>query len=147
MVITHYYVKGSKPFRSIAQLDFAAAEELRASLRESGLPIFARFKWEDYLAERTKTESWLKNEFVRAGSSPEMQSPLYFVLGTSGYLVERYKGKAVRIAISLDGIAPGHISFTFPDSMASRLIAESRDPVDYDPNVHGQLFLMHDIKT
>ena len=50
------------------------------------------------------------------------------------------------IRISLGEIANEHISFTFPDSMASRLISEQRDPSAYKPGLHGRIFLRPEVE-
>lgn len=145
MVITHYYVKGQAPFQRITDLPDKQRDAIASELHSSVLPIFARFKWEEYLKERDRTEAWLRRAFLKAGGDPEEERPFYFVLGSSEYLLERFHNIGAQIEIPLEEIPDLHISFTFPDSMASKLISESRDPLRYKPDLHGRVFLTSDV--
>ena len=147
MIITHYYVNDEAPFRRITELLPEQRQVLCSALQSSDLPIFARFRWEDYLRERERTEAWLRQAFLEANGKPEEHHPYYFVLGSSDYLIERYQGIGARIEVPLAEISCEHISFTFPDSMASRLFFESRDSLRYRPDFHGRIFLLSEVEV
>ena len=137
--ITYYYLQGQRPFESITELP----EELRGKLAEQiasvRLPAFRKFGWNEYVEERLKTEEWLFSEFVRQGGRPQLSRPIYFILGESIYYKERYGGMASELRLTVSEIPAERISFTIPDSMASRLIAESKT-LEYDAAFHGRVF-------
>ena len=143
--IIHYYEKGKMPFQSITSLSEQEAKWIADELRKVGLPIFKRFEWNEYLSERRKTESWLKSEFYRIGGKPKVDFPYYFTLGESAYYRIRYADRAAAIGIPLDSISDEDISFTIPDSMASRLLKNNKGPT-FNPEYHGIVFSKGGIK-
>ncbi|MBI2850763.1 MAG: hypothetical protein HYX80_06955 [Chloroflexi bacterium] len=144
--IIHYYAKGGRPFQSITSLSGREANRIADELKKTGLPIFKRFEWSEYLDVRRKTESWLKSEFRKVGGKPKVDCPYYFTLGESAYLESRYDVYAATISIPLDSIANEDISFTFPDSMASRLFKQDKQYRYFNPEYHGIVFSKMGIK-
>ena len=143
--IVHYYAKGRQPFHSITSLSAQEANRIAGELKQTGLPVFERFGWNEYLAERRKTESWLKTGFLEVGGKPKLDAPHYFTLGESAYFESRYDGNADTISIPLDSISDDDISFTFPDSMASRMF-KLYPANNFNPEYHGIVFTKIGIK-
>ena len=144
--IIHYYEKGSMPFQSITSLSEQDAKRIADKLKSIGLPVFQRFNWSEYLSERRKTESWLKSEFCKIGGKPRGDFPHYFTLGESVYYMSRYGDRDATISIPLDSISDEDISFTIPDSMASRLLKLNQGP-NFNPEYHGIVFSKAGIKN
>ena len=144
--IIHYYAKGKMPFQRITSLSEQDANRIADELKKTGLPVFNRFEWSEYLAERRKTESWLKTEFLKVGGKPKLDFPFYFTIGESAYFESRYANHSATIIIPLDSISDEDISFTFPDSMASRLFRLDQQYKYFNPEYHGIVFSKTGIK-
>lgn len=144
-VLRHYHHSSRPPFQRITGLDAGERTALLKDLQNSPLPIDARFRWNDYLSEREKTEAWLRSAFEVRGGKPKLAQPYYFVVGQSSFLEGRYAGHAARVEVCLDGIPSDQVSLTYPDSMASRLLSEERTPGRYDRAVHGRVFLVSEL--
>ena len=144
--IIHYYAKGKMPFQNITSLSEQDANRIVDELKKTGLPVFKRFEWSEYLSERRKTESWLKSEFQKIGGKPKIDYPYYFTLGESNYFDSRYDNEAATIVIPLDSISDEDISFTFPDSMASRYYQNNQQDKYFNLEYHGIVFLKSGIK-
>lgn len=139
--ITHYYSIGTTPLLNISTLPFDEALKVANNLKNLPGKVYKRFhNAELYLRERQITEKWLKEEFIKLGGVPKCNVPGYFVLGESTHLEEAFAGKYAVIRIPLDEIDENEISFTYPDSMATRFIANEKDAVYYNPEYHGKVF-------
>jgi hypothetical protein len=49
------------------------------------------------------------------------------------------------IEVPLSAIRPESVSFTYPDSMVSALVAAEKNPDYYEPDYHGQVFTLGEI--
>ena len=146
----HYYRTGSEPFRSLSALPDAEALAIMRSLYVEGSVIWERFKDPaDYLRARRETEAWLRQEFIRLGGKPREAYPIYMVLGRSKW-VERMADPATlattsAIEVPLAILNETDVSFTYPDSMVSRVLELDKDPEIYQPGYHGRVFMRSQI--
>lgn len=144
--ITHYYKKGGKPFLSLSKLSINEALEIANSLKSQPGRVYRRFQnAEWYMKERLLTEEWLRNEFIKLGGEPKCKTPFYFVLGESSHLEEAYEGNFSSVKVRLDDIDENEISFTYPDSMATRFIANENKAEYFNSDYHGKVFTKQEI--
>ncbi len=103
----------------------------------------------DNILRRKDTERWLYQEFKIKGGKPKIKYPRYFVLGNSSYLEEYsgFDGNFTAIEIPLKEINELEISFTYPDSVVTRWLAEERNDDYYNSDYHGQLFMIEEIHS
>lgn len=145
--LTHFFRIGRPPFQSLSALPEDEALQLMQDLYVEGSPIWERFKDpRDYLHARRQTEAWLRAEFIARGGQPQQPYPIYMVFGRTRWLdlnadpITLATTAEMDIPISL--FTAQDISFTYPDSMISRLLAEQKDPDYYLPDYHGKLFTL-----
>jgi hypothetical protein len=145
--ITHYYRKGTPPFQSLSSLPEDQALGLMRLLADD-TPFGARFKDpERYLQNRRTSEAWVRSEFIRIGGRPQLDYPIYFVLGESQWLVKNAPDRSLHqeIQISLTAFDEGDLSFTYPDSMISFWLGHDPTSVLYLPEFHGKVFTRREI--
>ena len=145
--LTHYYIKGTPPFRSLSTLPDEAALELMTALYDETL-FGARFKDPlQYLHNRQRTEEWVRCEFIAKGGQPREPYPIYMVLGSSPWLVKAAPETPNHgeIRIPLAAFQEGDVSFTYPDSMLSRWFSRDKPIEYYQPAYHGQVFTRSEI--
>lgn len=150
--LTHYYRKGSPPFRSLSALSDNEAIRQMQSLYVSGSIFWERFANPfDYLSRRRKIEAWLRSEFIAKGGRPQADYPIYMILGHSHW-ADRVVDPATvatteEIRIPLEIFTGTEISFTYPDSMVSTLLFEQKNPQYYLPNYHGKVFTLDEMRA
>jgi hypothetical protein len=130
--ITHYYRKGTPPFRSLSSLSDNEAVEIMKSLYEETM-FGVRFKDPlQYLQNRRRSEEWVRKEFKIKGGAPLLDYPISFVLGESKWLTENSPDKSLHsgIKVLLSDLGEGDVSFTYPDSMISYRFGNEK-PVNY----------------
>jgi hypothetical protein len=145
--ITHYYRRGTPPFQSLSSLPEDQALDLMRLLADD-TPFGARFKDpEGYLQNRRTSEAWVRSEFIRKGGRPQLDYPIYFVLGESQWLVKNAPDRSLHqaIQISLTAFDEGDLSFTYPDSMISFWLGHDPTSVLYLPEFHGKVFTRREI--
>jgi hypothetical protein len=145
--ITHYYRRGTPPFQSLSSLPEDQALGLMRLLADD-TPFGARFKDpERYLQNRRTSEAWVRSEFIRIGGRPQLDYPIYFVLGESQWLVKNAPDRSLHqaIQISLTAFDEGDLSFTYPDSMISFWLGHDPTSVLYLPEFHGKVFTRREI--
>lgn len=115
--ITHYFVRGTEPFRSISELDDASWEKLCHELaeRHSTDPTYHRRFGPRYHGVRLEAEAELHSRFLEIGGRVEREVPIYFCLGSSEWWAGFCDHEEIRIDLS--DIDPRVISFTYPDSL------------------------------
>jgi hypothetical protein len=117
--ITHYFVRGFEPFRSISDLDDASWQRLCGVLadRRAKDPTYHRRFGPRYRGVRLEAEEELRSRFKLIGGRVERTAPIYFCLGSS----EWWRGFCDHdeIRIELSDVDPETISFTYPDSLTS----------------------------
>ena len=120
LYITHYYIRGTEPWRNIMLLPEAEAFRKAAELAEAfrGTASSGRFAdFINYYPRRKAADRIVREEFIRLGGSPRLEHPYSFVLGMSDYLGKWY-GDGAYIQLRLDTVPDGQISFTPGDSCA-----------------------------
>ena len=149
--LIHYYRTGTEPFCSLSALPDAEAIAIMRSLYVEGSVIWERFKDPaDYLEARRQTEVWLRREFIRLGGQPQEPYPIYMVVGRSKW-VERMADPATlattsEIQVPLSILSDADVSFTYPDSMVTRMLEQQKDPETYQPGYHGRVFTLSQIR-
>lgn len=150
--LVHFYGLVGGPFRSLTDLSDEEALALMRKLYIPGSVFWERFENpERYLGARRKTEAWMREAFVAKGGTPREVRPIYMILGRSPW-VERSADRATiestrEIVVPLSGLGAGDVSFTYPDSMVSMMVAASRDPDSFQPGYHGELFTLERIQA
>jgi hypothetical protein len=148
--LTHYYRKGTEPFRSLSALPDVDAVRIMADLYVEGSAIWERFKDPyEYLQARRQTERWLCSEFIARGGAPQEAYPIYMVVGRPKW-IERVADAATlattaEIQVPLSIFSECDISFTYPDSMVTLLMKSQKNPEYYQPGYHGVLFTLPEI--
>lgn len=148
--LTYYYKKGTEPFLSLSVLPDGEAVPIMEALYREGSVLWERFKDPaQYLQARRQTERWLYQEFKTKGGQPQESYPIYMVLGRSMWFLsaadEVTLATTAEIQVPLSIFKEGEVSFTYPDSMVSLLLAYHKDPAYYQPEYHGKLFTLSEI--
>jgi hypothetical protein len=121
------------------------------SLYIEGSVFWERFKDpHHYLCARRQVENQLWTKFKEKGGSPKQSYPIYLVLGrpkwTSTVADEGTLATTDEIQVPLLALDEREVSFTYPDSMVSAMIAAERNPGYYEPEYHGQVFTAGEIR-
>jgi hypothetical protein len=145
--LIHLYAKGGEPFRSLSDLPDEEALALMRSLYRPGAVYWDRFADPAaYLQARRQVEAWLRQEFIAKGGEPREPYPVYMVLGRTLWLQTAVNALTLattsEIAVPLALFTAADISFTYPDSMVSAMLAHEQNPAYYLPEMHGRLFTL-----
>jgi hypothetical protein len=140
-VLTHYYRPFSRPLLSLSALPEPDLAAVLAGLgRHEPLPY--RLIHPEYMAERRRMESLMRDQFATKGGRPQREHPHYFVLGEFS-LWEADASKRVQIALA--AVAPDAVSFTLTDSFFNYRSRNLRG-IDIPPRpYHGQLFTLAEL--
>ena len=145
----HYYERRRTPFLSMSELRPDAFTELMEDLANSGTPE-NRFdeleKRNFYRFFRPYVEDKIYHQFIEKGGQPQIAKPRYTTLGPTKWFLDWYQDPAV-VEIPLDDIPASAISFTYPDSMMSYLLAEDRfEPfAKFKMPYHGHVFTLDEL--
>lgn len=143
--LTHYFVRGMEPFRTISELDESQWEVLcnqLSQLRETDSTYNRRFS-QRYRAIRLDAEHELRSRFQAAGGKIERRSPIYFCLGSSTWWEGFCDHEQIRIG--LDQIDPTTVSFTYPDSLTSLGFLRQFGLLHDEKPYHGKVFRLDQI--
>ncbi len=145
--LTHYYRRGTPPFRSLSTLPDEEALRLMTALCDD-TPFGERFKDPlNYLHQRRQTEGWVRAAFAAKGGQPVEPYPIYMVLGFSTWIEravpDTFETTAIRFPLS--AFAEGDVSFTYPDSMISHWLGTEKPIEYYQPAYHGKVFTRSEI--
>jgi hypothetical protein len=150
--LLHFYRSGTKPFQSLSVLPDADAVQRMKNLYVEGSIFWERFKDPPlYLRARRQIERWLWEEFRAKGGKPRETCPLYLVLGRPLWTLRVADAATtattdeIRVPLSL--FQECDISFTYPDSMVSTLLAKERNPEYFLPEYHGKVFTLSQIRS
>jgi hypothetical protein len=145
--LIHLYARGAQPFRSLSYLSDAEAMALMRRMYREGSVYWDRFADPaQYLQARRQVEEWLHQEFIAKGGKPQEPYPIYMVLGRTRWMeaalnaVTLATTSAIEVPLSL--FTANDISFTYPDSMVSAMLAHEQNPAYYLPEYHGRLFTL-----
>jgi len=147
--LTYYYSLDKEPFRSLSELPDDEAIAIMESLADD-TPYGERFKDpEQYLQNRKDTEAWVRRAFIAKGGKPKDAFPIAMVLRSSSWLVKAAPDPAehgeIRIPLSI--LTHDDVSFTYPDSMISRWFGREKPIEFYQPDLHGIVFTLPEIKA
>lgn len=145
----HYYESSRAPFLSISELDSESFRNMMdefATLELSESRFDEDWKRDFYLFFRPYTENFFREKFIAKGGKPKLKAPRYATLGAATWF-NRWYLEPAEIEIPLARIPAESISFTYPDSMMSLLIAEDRfEPfAQFKQPCHGELYLLEEL--
>lgn len=145
--LTHYYEGSERPFMSLSDLDDTALEQEFAELGQMTLGVH-RFKTSDtarhYMRLRRDAEAKVRLKFIEKGGKPILQNPRYMVLGASTWF-EQWYVEPREIRISLEHFNAAQISFTYPDSLITIILAENPRWEAFRKPYHGLVFTRDEI--
>ncbi len=149
--LVHYYRRGGEPFQSLSDLPDADAIRLMQELYVEGSVFWERFKDpREYLDARRGVEAWLYREFVAQGGAPCTPRPIYLVLGHSRWAESMVDpatlASTAEIEVPLSIFRESEVSFTYPDSMVSMMVAAAKEPAHFQEGYHGELFTLARIR-
>lgn len=148
--LVHLYKRGTEPFRTLSSLGEEEAVSIMQSLYRAGSIFWERF--EDplaYLRLRKQIEGSIREAFIAKGGMPRTAHPIYMAFGRTRWM--QHELDAVTLATTTEIEVPlawfdeRDVSFTYPDSMVSFLLANEKDPEYYLPDYHGQVFSLSEI--
>jgi hypothetical protein len=150
--LIHFYRSGTEPFRTLSLLPEEDAIEIMQSLYVEGAVFWDRFKDPvQYLRMRKQIEGSLRQAFIAKGGMPRESYPIYMVLGMSTWLRTDLDAATLtttaQIEIPLSLFQECDVSFTYPDSMVSFLLAYEKAPEYYLPDYHGKVFTLSEISS
>jgi hypothetical protein len=148
--LLHVYRKGSSPFQSLSALPAQQAHALMKGLYVEGSVFWERFRDPPgYLSFRKRVEKRMRDEFIRKGGKPKEDYPIYLMLGRPIWTKMVADGPTLstteEIEIPLSIICAEDLSFTYPDSMVSAIMAEEKNPQYYEPDYHGKVFTLKEM--
>lgn len=148
--LIHFYKSGAEPFRSLSALPDREAIQIMQDLYVEGAVFWERFEDPNqYLRTRRQIEQWLRQEFIAKGGAPQESYPIYMILGRSKWLLTAIDAATlattVEIQVPLSLFQECDISFTYPDSMVSSMVADQKESEYYLPDYHGKLFTLSEI--
>lgn len=148
--LLHIYKKGGRPFQSLSDLPVEEALSIMRELYNGESIFWERFQdpaW--YLQARRQLEQYLRAAFIEKGGRPKDLHPIYLVLGRPRWLdivvdpVTLATTEEIRVPLSI--LDPAEVSFTYPDSMVSALMAVQKNPAYYEPDYHGKVFTLDEM--
>jgi hypothetical protein len=150
--LLHLYRKGAQPFRSLSALRDDEATQIMKELYAEGSMFWERFKDPcNYLSFRRRVEQALRKGFIEKGGLPKDTYPIYLVLGRPKWGEDRFDPITLATtdesAVPLEMIDEKEVSFTYPDSMVSALLCDEKNPQYYEPEFHGKVFTLKEIKA
>ena len=148
--LIHFYKKGSKPFQSLSALPEEQAHVIMKGLYIEGSVFWERFRDpQSYLSFRKQVEKKLRNDFLRKGGRPKDDYPIYLVLGRPKWTEISADAKTIattdEISVPMSILSTVDVSFTYPDSMVSAIMAAEKNPDYYEPDYHGKVFTLKQI--
>lgn len=150
--LIHAYKKGTEPFRSLSGLSETEALRIMQDLYIEGSVFWERFKDPVfYLQLRRQVEEWLRREFIAKGGKPQTAYPIYMIFGRSKWIDTMLDAvtlaTTMEIEVPLSIFGEWEVSFTYPDSMVSFLLHEEMPTEYYQPEYHGQVFTLSEIRS
>lgn len=138
-IVTHNFDPEGVFLSNLCDLPPAEAEQVLQRIRASG----RRTVNPKYLERRLATEAWLIGERKRRLGCTRRQRPIYFFLGD--FDDGRDRSRPCSLVMPLRSFPPHVLTFTYPDSMASFLIAGRDDLRPLRRPYHGQVFTLDGI--
>jgi hypothetical protein len=139
VVVTHNYDPEVAFLTNLCDLPADEAERVLQRIRDSG----KRAVNVKYLGRRLETEAWLIGERQRLLGRTRRDRPIYFFLGD--FADGKDPSRPCSLIMPLGVFPPDVLTFTYPDSMASFLIATRDDLRSKRRPYHGQVFTLPQI--
>ena len=143
--LLHIYRKGSRPFQTLSDLPEEMALQIMEQLYIEGAVFWERFKEpRSYLSFRKQVELTMRTAFKNKGGKPINEHPIYLIVGRPKWMDIVSDDKTLQtteiLRVPLSMIKRESVSFTYPDSMVSALMAAEQNPDYYEPEYHGKVF-------
>lgn len=150
--LIHIYRRSAEPFRSLSALSDEEALAHMHNLYMAGAIFWERFQDPaQYLHARRQTEHWLRQAFVAKGGRPQAAYPIYMIWGRTQWMESVVDDATLtttaEIQVPLALFQETDVSFTYPDSMVSAMLAHQKDPRYYLPEYHGQVFTLAEMRA
>jgi hypothetical protein len=149
--LLHVFRRGSQPLRTLSALPDEEALRIMRGLYREGSTFWERFQDPaGYLGFRRQVEAAIRNAFIAKGGKPVDAHPVYLVVGRPRWMetaADRVTLETTEmIEVPLSAVTAECVSFTYPDSMVSMLLAAEKDPRWYEPDLHGRVFCLDEIR-
>jgi hypothetical protein len=148
--LIHLYKRGAEPFRTLSALREEDAISIMQSLYVAGSIFWERF--EDpiaYLRLRKQIEQSIRQVFIAKGGMPREAHPVYMTFGRTKWMQNDLDdvtlATTTEIKVPLTLFQECDVSFTYPDSMVSFLLAHEKESEYYLPDYHGKVFTLSEI--
>jgi hypothetical protein len=148
--LIHLYKRGAEPFRTLSALREEEAISIMQSLYLAGSIFWERF--EDpvgYLRLRKQIEQSIRETFIAKGGMPQEAHPIYMAFGRTRWMQNDLDhvtlATTTEIEVPLALFEECDVSFTYPDSMVSFLLAREKESAYYLPEFHGKVFTLSEI--
>jgi hypothetical protein len=139
-IVTHNYDPEGVFLGNLCEQAPPDAEKVLDRIRKSG----RRTIKENYLSRRLATEAWLISERRRLLGRTPRERPIYFFLGD--FADGKDPSRPCSLVMPLGAFPPHVLTFTYPDSMASFLIAAGDGQQPERRPYHGRLFTLPQLK-
>lgn len=150
--LLHLYKSGTEPFRTLSALREEDAVSIMKSLYVAGSIFWERF--EDpvaYLRLRKQIEQSIREAFIAEGGMPCETHPIYMTFGRTKWMENDLDAVTLatttEIEVPLALFEESDVSFTYPDSMVSFLLAQDKESEYYLPDYHGKVFTLLEIRS
>ena len=150
--LLHLYKRGAEPFRTLSALREEDAVSIMRSLYMAGSIFWERF--EDpvaYLRLRKQIEHSIRENFIAKGGVPREAHPIYMTFGRTRWMQNDLDAVTLatttEIEVPLAWFDECDVSFTYPDSMVSFLLAQEKAAEYYLPDLHGKVFTLSEIRS
>jgi hypothetical protein len=150
--LIHFYRSGTEPFRTLSMLPEENAIQIMQGLYVEGAVFWERFKDPaQYLQMRKRIEGHVRQAFIAKGGAPPESYPIYMVLGRSKWLRNDLDAATLsttaQVEVPISLFQESDVSFTYPDSMVSFLLAGQKESEYYLPDYHGKVFTLSEIRS
>lgn len=149
--LIHLYKRGAEPFRTLSALREEEAVSIMKGLYVAGSIFWERF--EDpvaYLRLRKQIEHEIREAFIAKGGLPQEAHPIYMAFGRTRWMQNGLDvvtlATTAEIEVPLSLFQECDVSFTYPDSMVSFLLAQEKSEY-YLPEFHGKVFTLAEVRS
>ncbi|HET9911223.1 MAG TPA: hypothetical protein VFQ13_04990 [Anaerolineales bacterium] len=150
--LVYLYKSGTEPFRTLSTLPEEDAIRIMQSLYRAGSIFWERF--EDpagYLRLRKQIEQYVRQAFIAKGGMPREPHPIYMAFGRTRWMLDCLDAVTLatttEIEVPLSWFEECDVSFTYPDSMVSFLLANEKESAYYLPDYYGKVFTLSEIRS
>lgn len=150
--LVHLYKNGTEPLRTLSLLPEEDAIRIMQGLYMTGSIFWERF--EDptgYLRLRKQIEQCIRQAFIAKGGMPRESQPIYMAFGRTRWMLNDLDAATLatttEIEVPLSLFQECDLSFTYPDSMVSFLLAQEKESEYYLPDYHGKVFTLSEIRS